>query len=256
MLTPWLLAVLAAAPVDAGKLNQLVGRPAADGGFLGLFELGGMTDPEDEVVTLGPGITSRKTLEDRHMSACGYEMYFHTLEVSTPDGGWTGFLGYSGSSGCPRHDWNDVDTAALAAGTIRVISGFARGPSHRAGRGTVLHLVPYQDFAVPRELGRVVPLSSQNTGCLELVDRRGVFFETSSWCQQTLDAQTCLSLRNRCKSPIDAEGYVFTREDESWVVRRGCVVPAGEHALVVTARPGEPPNALTFWTARCPSSPR
>lgn len=269
MLTPWLVLVLAAAPVDAGTpalthgglLNQLAGGSStllsADGGFLNLLgSIGAFTEQKDDVVSLGPGVSTRKSLEDAHHSACGYEMHFHTLEVNAPDGGWTGFLGHSGSSGCPNVEWNNVDRAALVGKTIRITSGFARGPSHRAGRGAVLNLVPYQDFAVPRELGPIARLSAQNTNCLELVDRRGVFFEASAWCLQTTDAQTCLSVRNRCKGAIDAEGYEFTYETERWFVARGCVVPAGEHALVVSSQPGESPNALTFWTARCPSSPR
>lgn len=244
------LLLLASAP-DGGL------EPTEAPGIAGIWRIGGR--PAPEVVSLGSSarygattVTTVKSNEDYHWSACGYAMYFHQLFVSGPDGGWSGFLGYSGSSGCPAEEWNDVDTAKLLAdGTVRLTSGFKKGPKHRARAGAVLHLVPYQDFAVPRELGPIKRLPQP--GCLEVVSRPGVFFEAGGWCSPTTDAVTCLALKNRCGFAIDAEGHAFTFGDDAWDVRRGCVIPAGEHALVVE---DETPEALTFWTARCLATAR
>jgi hypothetical protein len=247
-----LLLVFAAAPdagVDAGPDRAALALLSSAFGA-----------PQREVTRLGDGglygatsITSVKAIEDYHWAGCGYELWLHALEVEVPDAGWTGFLGRSGSSGCPAEKWNDVDSAKLVAGTIRITSGVAKGPTHRAGKGAVLHLVPYQDFAVPRELGAIKPLPQKR--CLELVERPGVFFETGGWCTPTKDAITCLAVRNRCDFAIDAEGHAFSFDGSDYVVQRGCVIPAKEHALVVGEYEGAPP-ALTFWTARCPTSER
>jgi hypothetical protein len=241
-------------------ITLLLLATAPDGGLEsgigGLGRIGGR--PEPEVVSLGSSaawgaITTVKSNEDYHWSACGYAMYFHELVVKGPDAGWSGFLGHSGSSGCPAEAWNDVDTATLLPdGGLRLTSGFKKGPTHRARVGAVLNLVPYQDFAVPRELGPIKRLPQPR--CLEVVQRPGVFFETFGWCTPTVNAVTCLALRNRCDFAIDAEGHTFSYGEDSFEVLRGCVIPAKEHALVVgTSTPQSTPQALTFWTALCPA---
>ncbi|MFT3706401.1 MAG: hypothetical protein QM817_01915 [Archangium sp.] len=237
----------------------LVIAATPDGGSEPLLRALSFGPPQPDIVSLGASttygatsITTVKAIEDFHWAGCGYEMWNHVLLVEGPDAGWGGFLGTSGSSSCPAAEWSSVDEAKLVKGTIRLTSGFEKSATHRAGKGATLNLVPYQNFAVPREIGTIKKLPQKN--CLEAVERPGVHFETGSWCSQTKDALTCLALRNRCDFAIDAEGHEFRFDDAEYLVTPGCVIPAKEHALIVS--PMETPDALTFWVARCPAIDR
>ncbi|MFO0600916.1 MAG: hypothetical protein U0228_36740 [Myxococcaceae bacterium] len=250
------LLLLAAAPARAGIFDA----PDAGAPVIGI---GAITfgPPRDEVKVLGTTTwygaraqaTTVKSIEDYHWAACGYESYSHFVTLtSSADAGWTGMLGRSGSSTCPTTEFSDVDIASFVDGGVRITGAFPKSATHRGGRGAVINLVPYQDFAVPREIGPVVPRAARPEGCLGTTERPGVHFEMYSWCWPTRNAQTCLAIANRCKVALDAEGFEFTRDGKAWVVGRGCVIPAHEHALVLED-PKDTPWALTLWVARCPA---
>lgn len=255
-------------PVLVLAASTRAGSPEGlDGGsgqrkVLGTIEV----SPTETATVLGPSsrygspatVKTVKSISSMHLSSCSYADFRHELVLAgNADAGWRGFLGVSGYVGCPTREYEQFDSAELVDGVVRITGRVPKSADRRRGRGSVIYLVPYQDFAVPREIGTVAPRGTKPVGCLQITGPRGAQVAIGDW-DLPLHADHSLLLANRCKVAIDAEGFEFVDRDEftpdeqRWVVGPGCVIPAGERAVLVQEVPGVAPVALTLWIALCP----